>query len=653
MSNNATINTNLSLIATTQSISGKLVDASNSSIGLPGILGLAQTQDRSLGGLFFTDTNGNFTAGVNANQWRVDGDSASRALHGYLGLQNKTIVDTTTGSVSAVTIALPKATALFYGSVKDNLGNPLPGVVAIFASDNNNGNSLYQSDGYTDANGNYVTAVVGGLGSNDPWQVQVDNARSFPNYIFSQSALNQNGGTNLTSGKAVLQNFTAIPATNHITGHVQFNGNPVSGVGVSANATISGVNYGLNTVDADSNGNYSLNVANGTWSVNVSCCCDNDSLDNILGSGTYQCPDNQDVNIVDNNQVANFTVQACNGVQITAPSTLPGGQVGTYYSIQFQAASCNNSFTWSVNNPANLPPGLTLYSPGAFNGTPTASGTFTFSVHVRDGNGNSTDQSFSLSISGGTLRVTTTSLPTGTNGAFYSQQLNASGGTTPYSWFIPNYSADPPANLILGTNGVLSGTLATAGGPFYFDVAVTDGAASNAYQTLYIVNPPLPPLVITNVSLPSGTVGAPYSAQLGATGGEPPYTWSLAIGSASLPSGLSLNSAGRISGTPTTNKVSTFKVQATDANFTTTNKVLSITINPKPVLGSPFWLANQFQMRLSGVTGQNYTVQVSTNLSPTNWTLLFVTNSTTTNSFIVTDRNATNGQRFYRALVGP
>jgi len=159
--------------------------------------------------------------------------------------------------------------------------------------------------------------------------------------------------------------------------------------------------------------------------------------------------------------------------------------------------------------------------------------------------------------------------------------------------------------------------------------------------------------VITNVSLPSGTVGAPYSAQLGATGGEPPYTWSLAIGSASLPSGLSLNSAGRISGTPTTAKVSPFKVQATDANFTTTNKVLSITINPKPVLGSPFWLANQFQMRLSGGTGQNYTVQVSTNLSPTNWTLLFVTNSTTTNSFIVTDRNATNGQRFYRALVGP
>src|SRR5438093_243897 len=107
LSNNATINTNLSLLATTQSISGKVVDASNSSIGLPGLLGLVQAQDRSLGGLFFTDTNGNFTAGVNANQWRIDGDSAGLAFHGYVGFQNKVHVDTTAGSVSGVTIALP------------------------------------------------------------------------------------------------------------------------------------------------------------------------------------------------------------------------------------------------------------------------------------------------------------------------------------------------------------------------------------------------------------------------------------------------------------------------------------------------------------------------------------------------------------------
>lgn len=314
--------------------------------------------------------------------------------------------------------------------------------------------------------------------------------------------------------------------------------------------------------------------------------------------------------------------------------------MGSYYDLVLQGSTCSGMLNWSLNDPQDFPSSLNFDSDGEIFGTPDTVGTYNFSVHLDDGNGNSTDQSLSLFIfiSCGPLQVTTPSLPDGTNGTFYSQTLQACGGQTPYSWSIPNYSADPPPNLSLAANGVLSGTLATTG-IFYFDVEVTDGAANTAYQTLslYIVNPPLPPLVITNVSLPSGTVGAAYSAQLGATGGQSPYNWQLAAGSANPPAGLTLYSSGLISGTPTTNKVSTFKVQATDANFVTTNKVLSITINSKPVLGLPTWLTNRFQMRLTGASNQNYTVQMSTNLSSTNWISLFITNNTTTNSFIVTD----------------
>lgn len=188
---------------------------------------------------------------------------------------------------------------------------------------------------------------------------------------------------------------------------------------------------------------------------------------------------------------------------------------------------------------------------------------------------------------------------------------------------------------------------------------VTDAAANSSTNTLALtlVNPPLPPLVITNGSLPNGLVGVAYSAQLGATGGQPPYYWNYALGSINLSSvGLSLSSSGLISGMPTTNKASTFKVQVSDSNpglANTTTKILSITINPLPVLGSPSWLMNQFKMQLTGASNQNYTVQVSTNLSSSNWTSLVVTNSTTTNSFIVVDPNATNEQRFYRILIGP
>ena len=54
--------------------------------------------------------------------------------------------------------------------------------------------------------------------------------------------------------------------------------------------------------------------------------------------------------------------------------------------------------------------------------------------------------------------------------------------------------------------------------------------------------------VSTYPTLPSGTQGYAYQATLTATSGTPPYSWSLASGS-TLPSGLSLSSAGIISGT--------------------------------------------------------------------------------------------------------
>ena len=72
-----------------------------------------------------------------------------------------------------------------------------------------------------------------------------------------------------------------------------------------------------------------------------------------------------------------------------------------------------------------------------------------------------------------------------------------------------------------------------------------------------------------------------------------------------------------------------------------------------PVLSTPVWLTNRFSLRLIGAANQNYTVQMSTNLSSTIWVSLFVTNNPTTNSFLITDPNATNKQRFYRILIGP
>ncbi len=637
-----TITTNLNLTNATQSISGTNVDAGNSSIRLPGVMITAMSTNGLLT-IAFTDTNGIYNVRVTSGKWKIKAEDTTLIVHGYLGLQDGTNV---AAGTTGVTLTAPKATALIYGSIKDNLGNPLVGL-DVYAEDNNN--HLYQTDGYTDANGNYVLGVLG-LGSSDPWWMMANGNNTLTNYVFSQETIDGS----ITAGQAVLQNFTAILATNYITGNVKANGTNIVGVGVSANATINGTNY-QTYVDTGTNGNYSLNVAKGAWSISVNCNGGNDSLDNILGAGTYQWPTNQSATISGNNATNNFIIPPCTGVHIFT-TNLPDGQVGSYYDIYLQGSDCSGNFNWSLNDPQDFPSSLGWSGNGEIQGTPDTSGTYNFSVHLDDGNGHSTNQNLSLYIAPAPspLAVTTASLPNGTNGTFYTQTIQASGGQTPYSWSIPNYSADPPPNLTLAANGVLSGTLATTG-LFNFDVEVTDAAANTAYQTLsvYIVNPPLPPLVITNASLPNGNVGADYSAQLGATGGQSPYYWQLATGSANPPAGLTLYSSGLISGTPTTNKVSAFKVQVTDAYSTTTNKVLSITINPKPVVGSPGWLTNQFQMRLTGASNQNYTVQMSTNLSSTNWISLFTTNNTTTNSFLLSDPNATNKQRFYRILIGP
>ena len=77
------------------------------------------------------------------------------------------------------------------------------------------------------------------------------------------------------------------------------------------------------------------------------------------------------------------------------------------------------------------------------------------------------------------------------------------------------------------------------------------------------------PVAITTVSLPDGTTSVAYSKTLAATGGTPPYTWSIVNGSGSLPNGLTLNSTtGEIGGTPTQLGTFTFPCHASWSRFT-------------------------------------------------------------------------------------
>jgi Bacterial Ig domain/Putative Ig domain len=85
---------------------------------------------------------------------------------------------------------------------------------------------------------------------------------------------------------------------------------------------------------------------------------------------------------------------------------------------------------------------------------------------------------------------------------------------------------------------------------------------------------------ITTGQLPGGTVGTPYNATLGTSGGILPYNWSVSSGT--LPPGLTLSSNGTISGTPSGAGSFTFRVQVRDTAAHTASASLTLSVSSSP-----------------------------------------------------------------------
>ncbi|WP_404391459.1 nidogen-like domain-containing protein [Humibacillus xanthopallidus] len=80
---------------------------------------------------------------------------------------------------------------------------------------------------------------------------------------------------------------------------------------------------------------------------------------------------------------------------------------------------------------------------------------------------------------------------------------------------------------------------------------------------------------ITPTSLPTGKVGLNYMAALVATGGTEPYTWS----ASGLPSTLTLEPGGTISGVPTATSTSTVAIHVTDATGSTAAQSATLVVD--------------------------------------------------------------------------
>lgn len=275
-----------------------------------------------------------------------------------------------------------------------------------------------------------------------------------------------------------------------------------------------------------------------------------------------------------------------------SPTTLTAGTAGSAYSQSISGSGGTAPYGSYIVKTGALPAGLSLSPGGVVSGTPTAGGTFTFTVQGTDsstGTGpySATSSTISLTIGAPTLSFTPTTLTGGTVGVAYSRSISGSGGTAPYGGFTVASGSLPPG-LSLGSGGTVSGT-PTAAGTYTFTVSAQDsstgsGPYSGTSSTISLtIGAPTLSLSPGAGALTAAARGSAYSQTFSTSGGTSPYTYSITAGS--LPAGLTLSSGGGLSGTPTVEGSFSFTVTTTDSSGGTqysTSQAYSLTVNPPP-----------------------------------------------------------------------
>jgi hypothetical protein len=256
-------------------------------------------------------------------------------------------------------------------------------------------------------------------------------------------------------------------------------------------------------------------------------------------------------------------------ISLATVTNLKIGLVNTPYSAQLYGSGGSGAFTFALANTLNNvpPPGLTLSSSGLLSGTPTSTGTYTFVVDMTDtGSGQVRRQTvFATFNATGTRRIDVSFGPILTEAALghaASFTLIPSGGGGVHTWSVGG-SLPPGMQLLSGANlppgfsspnAVLTGVPTTAG-VFSFAIRVDDQTGNFAIRSATLSVTPLR-LGPTNFPLTQGLilpppqVGKPYSFQLTALNSVPPVT-STNLDGGFMPSGVTLNSTGLLSGTPT------------------------------------------------------------------------------------------------------
>jgi hypothetical protein len=241
--------------------------------GLAGVqIEASNDQDYGVG---LTDSSGNYVVGTGSGDWWVGPSSDDLASRGYFAQG----VNLTLGVDEArqVNFVAQQFTSHLIGRVTDDSGHAVDNV-CINAYPTQGGGG---TDATTDGDGDFSLGVFGGT-----WNISLCSEDAQARGLVRPTlSFNVADGADVTGIQ-----YVAKRATAQIGGWVRdaTTNAPLAGVGVGGHITAGSVNYDP-WGSTDSDGNYSLGVFNGTWSVDVSCY--------DLQSRGYACVDGQSVSV--------------------------------------------------------------------------------------------------------------------------------------------------------------------------------------------------------------------------------------------------------------------------------------------------------------------------------------------------------------------
>src|SRR5215813_11975045 len=316
---------------------------------------------------------------------------------------------------------------------------------------------------------------------------------------------------------------------------------------------------------------------------------------------------------------------------ITSLSPLPGGYPATPYQQSLVASGGVIPYAWSLVG-GSLPDGLVMTTDGYIWGRPGNTGDFTFTARLSDAASHTLQSDFTITIGLGSpptdgARFVSETMPAVVDPGQTFNVTMVWNNTGVETWSdaagFSLRTQNPSNNTTWGGNHVgLSGSLITPNRQMTMTFTAVAPSQPGAYPFQWqwqkdglgffgdmspgssiLVRQPVPPLFITTEGFAAGSIGSPFLQQLSATGGMPPYTWSIVSGA--LPPGLVLDAtSGSIRGTPSAAGTFNFTAVVTDLRSTSSQKQASITVIALPlsILTSSIPVA---------VTGSAYTQQLA------------------------------------------